>query len=72
MGSANQAHPRRQGSVMCYTGRVYIPTSNLQTGELIMDDDFDLLLYGQKRTKPTSIEPDWMDIPKPDFKPFGD
>ena len=35
-----------------------------------MDDDFDLLLYGQKRTKPTSI--DWMYTPKPDFKPYGD
>jgi len=36
-----------------------------------MDDDFDLLLYGQKRTKPTSID-GWMNIPKPDFKPYGD
>ena len=37
-----------------------------------MNDDYELMLYGQKRTRPTSINSDWTNSPKPDFKPYGD
>ena len=53
MGSANYAHTRRQGSVSCNTGRVYLSDVYL-SGETKMDYDFELMLYGQKRTQPAT------------------
>jgi len=53
MGSVNHAHARRQGSDASYTGRVYLSDVYL-SGETKMDYDFELMLYGQKRTQPAT------------------